>query len=54
MALDFLKKDIENNEKEWKELDKESLGFDTPTKRIYRSHTSELKKIGKILEYYER
>ena len=53
-ALNFLNFLIENNEKEWKELDKKSLGFDTPSKTSLSIHKIGLKNIKKILEYYER
>ena len=53
-ALNFLNFLIENNEKEWKELDKLSLGFDTPTKTRLSVHKIGLKNIKKILEIYER
>ena len=54
VALTFLNGLIEDNEKEWKELDKLSLGFDTPTKTRLSVHKIGLKNIKKILEYYER
>ena len=53
-ALNFLNFLIERNEKEWKELDKLSLGFDTPSKTSLSIHKIGLKNIKKILEYYER
>jgi archaellum component FlaD/FlaE len=53
-ALNFLNFLIEKNEKEWKELDKLSLGFDTPSKTSLSIHKIGLKNIKKILEYYER
>ena len=40
--------------KEWKKLDKLSLGFDTPTKTRLSVHKIGLKNIKKILECYER
>lgn len=54
VALTFLNDLIEDNEKEWKKLDKLSLGFDTPTKRIYQLHKIGLVNIKNVLEYYER
>ena len=54
IALKHLNHLIEDNEKEWKKLDELSLGFDTPTKRIYQLHKIGLKNIKKILAYYER
>ena len=53
-ALKFVNFLIERNEKEWKELDKLSLGFDTPSKTSLSIHKVGLKNIKKILEYYER
>ena len=53
-ALNFLNFLIERNEKEWKELDKKSLGFDTPSKTSLSIHKMGLKNIKKILECYER
>ena len=54
VALKLVNNQIEDNEKEWKELDKISLGFDTPTKTRLSVHKIGLKNIKKILEYYER
>ena len=54
VALTFLNGLIEDNEKELKELDKSSLGFDTPTKKIYQLHKIGLVNIKNVLEYYER
>ena len=53
-ALKYLNHLIEDNEKEWKKLDEISLGFDTPTKRIYHLHKIGLVNIKNILEHYER
>ena len=53
-ALNFLNFLIERNEKKWKELNKKSLGFDTPSKTSLSIHKMGLKNIKKILEYYER
>ena len=54
VALTFLNGLIEDNEKEWKELDKLSVGFNTPTKKIYQLHKIGLVHIKNVLEYYER
>ena len=54
VALKLVNGLIEDNEKEWKELDKISLGFDTPSKTSLSIHKIGLKNIKKILEYYER
>ena len=53
-ALNYLNHLIEDNEKEWKELDKLSVGFNTPTKKIYQLHKIGLVHIKNVLEYYER
>ena len=50
IALKYLNHLIEDNEKEWKELDKLSLGFDTPSKTSLSIHKIGLKNIKKILE----
>ena len=54
VALTLVNNKIDDNEKEWKELDKLSLGFDTPTKTHLSVHKIGLKNIKKILEIYER
>ena len=54
VALKLVNNQIEDNEKEWKELDKISLGFDTPTKTRLSVDKIGLKNIKKILECYER
>ena len=54
VALKLVNEEIEDNEKEWKKLDKLSLGFDTPTKTHLPVHKIGLKNIKKILECYER
>ena len=50
VALKLVNEEIEDNEKEWKKLDKLSLGFDTPTKTRLSVHKIGLKNIKKILE----
>jgi hypothetical protein len=54
VALELVNEQIDDNEKEWKELDKLSVGFNTPTKKIYQLHKIGLVKIKNVLEYYER
>ena len=54
VALKLVNNQIEDNEKEWKELDKISLGFDTPTKIRLSVDKIGLKNIKRILECYER
>jgi len=54
VALKLVNNQIEDNEKEWKKLDKISLGFDTPTKTRLSVDKIGLKNIKKILECYER
>ena len=54
VALTLVNNKIDDNEKEWKELDKLSLGFDTPTKTRLSVHKIGLKNIKKILECYEQ
>ena len=43
VALSVVNDEIDDNEKEWKKLDKLSLGFDTLTKTIYSIHKIGLK-----------
>ena len=54
VALTLVNNKIDDNEKEWKELDKLSLGFDTPTKTRLSVDKIGLKNIKKLLECYER
>ena len=54
VALGVVNDEIDDNEKEWKELDKLSVGFNTPTKKIYQLHKIGLVHIKNVLEYYER
>ena len=54
VALTLVNNKIDDNEKEWKELDKLSLGFDTPTKTRLSVDKIGLKNIKKILDCYER
>ena len=54
VALTLVNNKIDDNEKEWKELDKLSVGFNTPTKKIYQLHKIGLVHIKNVLEYYER
>ena len=54
VALTLVNNKIDDNEKEWKELDKLSLGFDTPTKTRLSVDKIGLKNIKKTLECYER